>query len=109
MALLGEIRGWARSLAGPLVVACIVTYLGYHAIQGNRGVIAWLQLGQQIEQAEAALAVSRAEEVRLAHRVALLRPDSLDSDLLDERARAVLNLAHPDDLVIFTTPAAQPR
>ena len=109
MSRVHELRGWARSLAGPLIVACLVTYLGYHAIQGNRGVIAWLQLGQQIEQAEAALAVSRAEEARLAHRVALLRPDSLDTDLLDERARAVLSLAHPDDLVIFTTPAAEPR
>ena len=104
MALLAELRQRARHTAGPLLVACIVTYLGYHAIQGQRGIVAWLQLGQQIEQTRAALAVSRAEERWLAHRVALLRPDGLDPDMLDERARAVLNLAHPDDLVFFTPP-----
>jgi cell division protein FtsB len=37
--------------------------------------------------------------------VGLLRPDHLDPDLLDERARAVLNLAAPDEIVIPLTPA----
>jgi hypothetical protein len=31
----------------------------------------------------------------------MLRPDSLDPDLLEERARAVLNLGHPDDRIIL--------
>ena len=38
---------------------------------------------------------------RLERDVALLRPESLDPDMLDERARAILNLAHPDDLVMM--------
>ena len=38
---------------------------------------------------------------RLERDVALLRPESLDPDMLDERARASLNLAHPDDLVML--------
>ncbi len=103
VAFLDEIRQRARHTAGPLLIACVVAYFGYHAIQGRRGVITWLQLGQQIEQTRTALVHSRAEERRLAHRVALVRSESLDPDLLDERARAVLNLAHPDDLVITTT------
>ena len=39
----------------------------------------------------------------------MLRPDGLDRDMLDERARAVLNLAHPDDLVVFTPPETADR
>ena len=38
---------------------------------------------------------------RLERDVALLRPESLDPDMLDERARAILNLAHPDDLIMM--------
>jgi cell division protein FtsB len=38
---------------------------------------------------------------RLERRVALLRPESLDRDMLEERARAVLNLARPEDRVIL--------
>ncbi len=109
MALLNELRQRARQVAAPLLVASVVVYLGYHAIQGQRGIVAWLRLSQQIEQTRSALALTRAEERRLAHRAALLRPDGLDRDMLDERARAVLNLAHPDDLVVFTTPGPEPR
>ena len=38
---------------------------------------------------------------RLERDVSLLRPESLDPDMLDERARAILNLAHKDDLVML--------
>ncbi len=38
---------------------------------------------------------------RLERDVALLRPESLDPDMLDERARAILNLAHQDDLIML--------
>ncbi len=107
--LIDEFRQRARQLAGPLIVAAMVAYLGYHAVQGKRGLVAWLRLDQRIEQTRAALALNRAEERRLAHRVALLRPDGLDRDMLDERARAVLNLAHPDDLVVFTPSEAAER
>ena len=109
MSLIDGFRQRARQVAGPLVVAAMVAYLGYHAVQGKRGLIAWLRLDQQIEQTRAALALNRAEERRLAHRVDLLRPDGLDRDMLDERARAVLNLAHPDALVVFTTPEGAGR
>ena len=108
MALLVELRQRARSMAGPLIIACIVSYFGYHAVQGERGMLTWLQLSYQIEQSRAALVLSRAAEQRLAHRVALLRRDNLDLDMLDERARAVLNHARPGELVVFfgTAPPA---
>ena len=41
-----------------------------------------------------------AERKKWEHRVSLLRADRLDPDLLDERARAMLNYAHPRDLVL---------
>ena len=106
MALLIELRQRVRWMAGPLIVACIVTYFGYHAVQGERGMLTWLQLSYQIEQSRAALLLSRAEERRLAHRVALLRRDNLDLDMLDERTRAVLNHARPGELVVFFEPTA---
>jgi cell division protein FtsB len=41
-----------------------------------------------------------AERRVIERRVAALRPDSLDLDMLDERARQVLDLVHEDELVI---------
>ena len=92
----------ARSMAGPLLVACLLAYFGFHAIQGERGILTWLQLDHQIKRTAQLLEASRTEESRLKHRVALLRRDNLDPDMLDERARAVLNLAAPGEIVIFT-------
>ena len=101
MARLDSIIDRARSMAGPLMVAVVLAYFAYYAIQGERGVLTWLQLSHQIERTQQALAMSRAEESRLERRVALLRRDNLDPDMLDERARVVLNLAAPGELVIF--------
>jgi cell division protein FtsB len=43
----------------------------------------------------------KAERAHWDRKVALLRPDRIDPDTLDERARALLNLAHPNDLVMM--------
>jgi hypothetical protein len=40
--------------------------------------------------------------VRLENKVVLLRPESIDPDLLDELARENLELAKPTDVVAFT-------
>ena len=101
MVRLETISNRVRPLTGPLMVACILAYFGFHAIQGERGILTWLQLSHRIERTQQALAASRAEESRLEMRVALLRRDNLDPDMLDERARIVLNLARPGELVIF--------
>ncbi|MFQ5784181.1 MAG: septum formation initiator family protein [Alphaproteobacteria bacterium] len=94
-------------MAAPLAGVCIIAYFIFHAVQGERGIVTWLQLSQQIDETRAALVLSRADERRLAHRVALLQPSSLDPDMLDERARAVLNLARPNESVTFIgTPGA---
>jgi len=93
-----------RQIMAPLFFACLAGYFAYHAVQGERGVVVWLKLRQQIDRTEAALRASQVEESRLAHRVSLLRPGSLDRDLLDERARAVLNLAARNEQVIFIAP-----
>ena len=89
-------------MAGPLMVAVLLAYFGFHAIQGDRGILTWLQLDHQIRRAALALEKSRAEETVLERRVVLLRRDNLDLDMLDERARAVLNLAAHGEIVIFT-------
>ncbi|MBI3710032.1 MAG: septum formation initiator family protein [Proteobacteria bacterium] len=68
-----------------------------------------MQLRERIVEAQAQLDEVTAERRALERRVALLRPDNLDPDLLDERARLVLNLARPDEVVIFDPPLGTSR
>lgn len=101
MILLHEIRKRARHVAGPVLAISVFGYFAYHSVQGDRGVIAWLQLGQQVEIAQAVLEKVSRDRSALEHRARLLRPDNLDPDMLDERARQVLSLTRPDELVIL--------
>ncbi len=87
-----------------VAAACLVAYFGFHAILGDRGLFAYLRLQESLAQATALHAELQAQHAALAHRVKLLRPDSLDPDLLSERARAVLNFVRADDVVVLREP-----
>ena len=100
-----EIRKRARYLIAPLFGSLALVYLIYYGVQGDRGLLAWIQRGQDVVVAEQKLAAERVHRDALAHRVALLSPESLDLDLLDERARAVLNLAKPGEIILLEIPA----
>ena len=88
--------------------ACLAGYFVYHAVQGDRGIIAWMQVNQQIRVAQTELTNTDAGREEMEQRVALLSNSSLDLDMLEERARVMLNFAHPDDLVIFLNAQQQP-
>ncbi len=107
MGMLTEIRHRGRFVIGPLLGLAAFAYFAYHGIQGDRGLIAYLQLERQIETAEHRLAELNAERAVWEHRTKLLRRDQLDRDMLDERVRAMLNLVGPDEIVVMVGP--EPR
>ena len=89
-----------------LMAGLVTAYFGMHAVSGNRGLKAKEDLAAQMAELSSELARLRAERAEWERRVALLRPESLDPDMLDERARAALDYAHPRDLVLMRRPAA---
>ena len=78
-----------------------VIYFAYHAVQGDRGLIAWLQHSRELGESETVLAELAAERSTLEHRVSQLRAESLDPDMLEEQARTMLNFAEPDDRTLL--------
>lgn len=90
-----------KPLIGPLVGLGAVAYFAYHTVEGDRGVLAYVRLKNEILEAEMQLAKVTTERQSLEHRVLLLRPDHLDPDMLEERARAMLNMGRDDEVVIF--------
>lgn len=108
MALISEFRARARHVLGPAISVCVVSYFVYHVIHGDRGLIAWRSLGQRVAIANVDLRHIRAERNGLEHRVDLLRPESLDPDMLDEWSRRILNFGHRDETIVFENPT-RPR
>jgi cell division protein FtsB len=82
--------------------ACIVAYFLYHTIQGDRGWLAMLKLQNQVNVAQLTLSQLQQEHQELAHRVQLMRPSSLDPDLLSEKSREMLDYSKPNEIVILT-------
>lgn len=101
MTTLREIRRRARNVIGPFLGLTAVVYFGYHTVQGDRGLFAWWRVKQEVRQAEETLTALQAERDRLDHRVQQLRPDHLDPDMLEERARVMLNMGRDDEVIVL--------
>ena len=106
MILLRELRRRGRLVVAPIVGMALTGYCAYHLVEGDRGLFAWVRLTEAIHTENADLEALRAVRAALELRVANLRPDHIDPDLLDERVRATLNLVAPDEIVIMQ--AAKP-
>jgi cell division protein FtsB len=102
MAMVREIRRRARQIAPQVLFACIAGYFAYHAVQGERGLLAYVQLQQQLDQAKAVDGELDAQRAELERKVELLGREPLDTDLLEERAREVLNYTRENEVVILT-------
>jgi cell division protein FtsB len=97
-----------RAFIFPLLALSAGGYFGYHLQNGDHGLKSRAQLQARADILEGELAGLREVRQRIERDVALLEPESLDPDMLDERARAILNLAHPDDLVMMKRRAPDP-
>ncbi|HEY8384257.1 MAG TPA: septum formation initiator family protein [Microvirga sp.] len=102
------VRKRARRILIPLVLysfsASLVGYFVHHAHTGARGLEAKQAFKIQAFQINQELTQLKAERSEWERRIALLRSDQIDRDLLEERARIMLGKVHKNDLVIVTGP-----
>jgi cell division protein FtsB len=76
-----------------------IGYFGINAYTGRYGLTAQQELDQEIIALTSELVRLKHERAEGEKRVALLRSDRLDPDMLDERVRYQLDFANPADLV----------
>jgi cell division protein FtsB len=89
----------------PLGSLAVMGYFGYHSFNGDYGIWSRDRMQREAIALNAELGDLRAQRKSLAQRVALLQSESLDPDMLDERARHNLDVLRPDELVIrFAAP-----
>lgn len=101
MSFLDEIRGRLKVIALPASCAVAMTYFGYHAVMGEHGFLTMIQLEKDLHDISLRHDQMVSDRQLLEREVSLLKSRSLDPDMLDERARALLGFTDPDDLVIY--------
>ena len=99
-----RLRAVLSALGLYTVAGLIVGYFGLSAYTGAHGLKAKQDLVQQINERTAELDRLKHERANWDHRVALLRADGLDRDLLDERARAMLDYMDPREITLILKP-----
>ena len=87
----------------------MVGYFLYHTFQGDRGLFAMLRMQREVQTAESNLATLQKERKELEHRTQLLRNDSMDPDLLEEKSRELLNYSKPNEIIILTPEDPKPK
>src|SRR5262245_35112333 len=94
-----------------LTVLCLYTfaplficYFSANALTCNHRLPATQHLEQQLTIRRADLMHLKAERALWERRVALLRADRIDPDMLDERARALIRYTDPRDLTLLLNP-----
>lgn len=75
-------------------------YLSFYTINGNRGLRHYINLQRKVEYARQQETMYHNEKEKLEYKVHLLSSDSLDLDLLDERAKAVLSLMRDNEFIV---------
>ena len=94
------------------IVTCVcmalLGYFAWHAWKGQRGYPYRDKLAAEEAALETKYQTIEAQRLALEHRVSLLRPDSIDPDMLDELARGELEMASPSEVVVLQ-PVAIPQ
>jgi cell division protein FtsB len=95
-----RLRSILTALGLYVAAALLIGYFGVNAFTGNHGLMARQNIEQQIAELSGELAMVKAERAVWERRVSLLKSDRIDPDLLDERARALLDYVDPNDLTL---------
>jgi len=77
-------------------------YFSYHTVFGHRSVLALNGLNAEIEKAVSDRDIVISERQNLEDMVIAMRPDSMNPDLVEERARAVLGYKRVDEVHILS-------
>jgi cell division protein FtsB len=108
-----RLRRILNTLALYALAALLIGYFGVNAYNGDRGLKAKEDIERQMATLNAELDRLKAEQAQWERRIALLKSDDLDPDMLDERARTLLDYADPHDLTLMlnrpSLSAAAPR
>ena len=93
-----------RPLALTVALLGFQGYLGFSAIGGQFGTDSRTQILLDIDQLKNRSAALQAEIDAYRHRATLMDSRRLDPDIITERARALLNMANADDIVVMVDP-----
>lgn len=96
-----EKRYLVRQNLVAVVGICLSVYFAYHLVAGQRSVLRLMSLDRQVAAQETTLTELTTEREDLEKRVIMMRPGSIDRDLLEERARLILGYTAENEQILI--------
>lgn len=93
-----------RYVAVALGLVAFQGYLGYSVVTGQFGIESQDVLEVEINELAAKSGALQAEIDSFRHRIDLFQTTRMDPDLVSERARALLSMSQPDEIVVMVDP-----
>ena len=104
------LQTWKAALRGRwlvVLVTAVLAYFGYHALHGQRGLLAWMDKSRDLEAARQELSRVTAERAELDKEVRAFQSDQIDRDLLEEELRK-LGYVRPNEVIILRSDGPGP-
>ncbi len=96
-----RLRTILNALALYTLAALLIGYFFVNAYNGDRGLRAKEDIDRQTATMTADLTRLKLERVQWERRIQLLKSNDIDPDMLDERARELLDYTGPNDLILM--------
>ncbi len=96
-----RIRNFILPMLFYAAAALCIGFFMYSAYHGTRGIMAKREYKLKISNLQQQLDILKTEHNRWQVRVNLVQPTSFDPDIVEERARLILNYAHKNDVIIL--------
>ncbi len=107
-----RLRVLIRSLVLPLglysLVGVVAVYFVWHGVNGQRGLKAGEEYEQQLAELRRERDLLKFHRMQWEKRIALVKGEKVDADLLEEETRKMLGRVHRHDVVILM-PQAETR
>ena len=84
----------------PITTAAFLGYFGFHAFHGSYGLWAMDQFEREQASLTLRLVYLKGQRRMLEERIASVRPESLDMEIVDVEARRSLNMIRADEIVV---------
>lgn len=101
------IKSRARAILTPLllyaVAGSLAAFFIHHAHTGDRGLDSKMSLKAEALELQTELDKLKGKRADWDRRIAMMRDEAVDRDLLEERARSGLGYGHRNDVVILDT------
>ncbi|MCB9943189.1 MAG: septum formation initiator family protein [Geminicoccaceae bacterium] len=82
------------------VLVLVLAYFGYHAIHGERGLLAWIDQSRLVEIRRHELAGLEARRDDLQRRVGGLKENHVSPDLLEEELKKLGYVGHNEAIIL---------